>query len=311
MVALSLTFVMLSVAMVLDFGLVRLDRQTLKSVSDQAAMAGIARGDGATGDVYTYRAVCGALAHLQGRPQFAPDGAFTGLPDGPCAAATLAANINVKCQAANPATHLAYDQTVVHGGVTYQVKLNAPYDPTEGGWTEEDLSSVTIDQSTMGGCDQVGVQIFETREPGLGSMATSSDLQVGVRSAARALIGSEDDMAPALILLERHACSAVTAGGAAKICCTRHQRDARQHPRRLRRHRRLRQRRRSAAVPGPGDRRHRGVRIDGADGDLRSGDGVRRHAGSCRHHPLQRDHQGLRNPLDQRDGDGQEHDHRT
>src|SRR5689334_829412 len=78
-VALSLTALLVITAMVLDFGLVRVDRQELKSDADTAAMAGIAAGDGGTGDVYTYRAVCGALANLKAT------NTLSGLPDDFCA----------------------------------------------------------------------------------------------------------------------------------------------------------------------------------------------------------------------------------
>ena len=217
LVALSMTLLVMTTAMVLDFGLVRLDRQVLKNNTDSAALAGIAAGDGATGDVYSHRAVCGALASLRNAREFTPSGSFTGLPDSICASGTLAGNVNVKCVAGNATTYATYDQTVTRGDVTYRVKIEAPYDPTSGSWQEEGLSQVTADQSSMGGCDQVGVQIWESRDPGLGSIATSSDLHVGVRSAARALIGSEDDLAPALILLERTGCQVVTAGGTARV----------------------------------------------------------------------------------------------
>jgi Flp pilus assembly protein TadG len=207
LVALMMTMLLVIAAMVLDFGVVRLDRQQARSQADAAALAGIAAGDAGTGQVYTFRAVCGALSYLKAH------GPLTGLPDDFCAPASLAANMAVTCT--NLATsHARYEQQVTTDETTFRVVIESPYVTTEGGWSDEALASVSADQSTTGGCDQLGVQVFESRKPGLGSLATSGDLKFGVRSAARAMIGGDDSLAPALILLERSACSALTVGSA-------------------------------------------------------------------------------------------------
>lgn len=199
---------LIATALVLDFGLVRLDRQGLKSVTDSAAMSGIAAGDAGTGRVYTHRSVCGALSYVRSTPKFA------GLPMGLCAASTLAANSSVRCSTSDATTNRAYDQTITSGGVTYRVVIRAPYVLNSGSWADEELATSVGDQSIVGGCDQVGVEITESRKPGLGSLATDGDLTFGVRSAARALLGGEGILAPALVLLERTACSALTVGAA-------------------------------------------------------------------------------------------------
>lgn len=208
LVALCLVMLLVVAAIVLDFGLIRVERQKAKSLADSAAMAGIAAGDGGTGDVYTYRAVCGALSYLKATP------ALAALPDGICSAASLAVNSSVRCSAAVGTTYAAYDRTVTHGGATYRVVIRSPYVLNADGWGEETVSNLAADQSTVGGCDQLGVQVFEARKPGLGSIVTDGDLTFGVRSAARALVGGDDALSPALILLERTACSAITVGSA-------------------------------------------------------------------------------------------------
>lgn len=205
--AVSMTALLVVVAMVLDFGVVRVDRQNVQSEADSAAMAGIVAGDVGTGEVYTYRAVCGALSYLKSRDS------FSGLPDDMCASATLAANTSVRCTAV-ASTHVSYDHTVTSGPVTYRVRIKAPYVLTDGGWSEESMATRTGDQSTQGGCDQLGVEITERRKPGLGSIATDGDLAFAIRSASRVLVKGEDSLAPALILLERSACSALTVGSA-------------------------------------------------------------------------------------------------
>ncbi len=206
-VALMMSVLVVVAAMVLDFGIVRLDRQEVKADADAAALAGIAAGDAGNGQVYSYRAVCGALAYLRA------DGGLSGLPDDICSSVSLPALSTVTCTTL-AATHATYDQEVTAGGVRYRVVIQAPYDPTVGGWSDESLPTVSSDQSTTDGCDQLGVQIFESRKPGLGSLATSGDLTFGVRSAARAMIGGDDALAPALMLLERSACSVLTVGSA-------------------------------------------------------------------------------------------------
>jgi hypothetical protein len=207
LVALSMTGLLVVAAMVLDFGLVRLDRQEAKSQADAAALSGIAAGDAGTGEIYTYRAVCGALGYLRSH------GRLASLPDDFCAPAALAANAGVKCTEL-ATSHAKYDRQTTTNGTTYHVVIESPYTLSDGGWSDEKLASVSGDQSTVGGCDQLGVQIFESRKPGLGSLATSGDLRFGVRSASRAMIGGDDSLAPALMLLERSACSVLTVGSA-------------------------------------------------------------------------------------------------
>ena len=206
-VALMMTVLAVVAAMVLDFGILRVDRQEAKADADAAALAGIAAGDAGNGQVYSYRAVCGALSYLRA------DGGLSGLPDDFCSPVALSAFATVTCSEL-AATHATYDHEVTANGVRYHVVIQAPYDPAVGGWADESLPTVSSDQSTAGGCDQVGVQVFESRKPGLGSIATDGDLTFGVRSAARALIGGDDALAPALMLLERTACSVLTVGSA-------------------------------------------------------------------------------------------------
>ncbi len=208
MVAASLTGLLVVTAMVLDFGLVRLDKQHAKSLTDSAATAGIAAADGGTGDIYTYRAVCGALSYLRSDPSLAT------LPDSICGPTSLLTKALVTCSSTASATHAVYDQTTTSGGVTYRVVIRSPYVLDAHGWSEEGVSNLAADQSTVGGCDQLGVEVFESRKPGLGSLATDGNLSFGVRSAARALLGGDDNLSPALILLERTACSVLTVGSA-------------------------------------------------------------------------------------------------
>ena len=207
MTAISLTVLLVATAMVLDFGLVRLDRQQVKALSDEAVMAGIVAGDGGTGEVYPFRATCGALSYLKSDPRLA------GLPDGLCTSSSLTPRLNTTCTAA-ASTHAQYDQSVTSGAATYRVVITSPYVLTDGTWPEESLPTSAADQSLVGGCDQIGVQVFERRPLGLGTLAGSDESSFGIRSAARAVMGGDDELSPALIVLERTACSALTVGSA-------------------------------------------------------------------------------------------------
>lgn len=200
-----MTGLLIIAAMVLDFGLARLDRQDMKSQADNAVLAGIAAGDGGTADIYTFRAVCGALANLKATSS------LSGLPDDFCA--NLAAYNNITCSA-DVSTHAVYDHSITSGGATIRVVIKAPYVLTSDGWSDETKASLAGDQGSITGCDQVGLQIFNERSPGLGSLATDGDLKSGVRSAARATIGGTSSISPALMILERSACSALTVGSA-------------------------------------------------------------------------------------------------
>ena len=208
MTALFMTALLVVTALVLDFGILRVDRQVLKSLADSAAMSGVTAGDTGGDRVYSSRAVCGALTYVKTYRDLET------LPDDLCATAALALTSNVKCDSTNTSTFASYDQTVTTHGTTYRVIIKSPYVLSDGGWSEEDLAASTADQSTVGGCDQLGVQIIQTRSPGLGSLATEGDLSFGIRSVARVLVGGEGRLAPALMLLERTACSVLTVGSA-------------------------------------------------------------------------------------------------
>ena len=64
-VAISMVMLLIVTAMVLDFGIVRLNRQQAKSAADSAAMAGIRAGDGGSDVFHTFLGVCGALQYLK------------------------------------------------------------------------------------------------------------------------------------------------------------------------------------------------------------------------------------------------------
>jgi Flp pilus assembly protein TadG len=204
--ALSLTMILVAAAMVLDFGLIRLDRQSNKSVSDSAVMAGLRAADDDTSDIYTLRGVCGALSFLRAnKPELA------GLPDSMCAGSWQTSDR--VCDQANPnaSTSLTdYVGTVTANSTTYNVEIKAPYQLSDGNWPEESLSTLASDPSLMNGCDQLAVMITESRRPGLGGLVANR-VSTRTRTVGRIHVGA-GMRPPALLLLERTKCSVLVVG---------------------------------------------------------------------------------------------------
>ena len=212
MVAISLTALLVVVAMVLDFGLVRMDRQSNKAAADSAIGAGMRALDGGTGEIYSYRGVCEAIEYLDANQ---PELRDAGLGWTECGGA----RDSVVCRPGVPSTAANFAQTVTTpDDVEYLVEISIPYvlaDHPE--FQEETKATLAGDQGEPAeqGCDQIGVHITQTRQPGLGSIASDEDIVSRVRSVGRVTIGNDGQGAVALLLLERHDCRAIdTVGGA-------------------------------------------------------------------------------------------------
>lgn len=196
-VAISLVGLLVVVAMVLDFGLARLDRQENKSVADDAVTAGIRGFDKGTGLVYSYAGVCDALDFLKAN---APE-----LSSLSWSANCTAAKKSLVCDPTDSTTWASFSGTV-NG---YTVRIESPYTLPDSAFPEDSLPSLSGDDGQP--CDQLGVIITQSRKPGLGSLATSSDLTTTVRSVGR-VTPKQGDLAPALILLDRTHCGVLVVG---------------------------------------------------------------------------------------------------
>jgi len=203
-----MTALLITGAIVLDFGLARFEKQTNKSAADDAVMAALRSADGGDGEVYPFRAVCGALSFLKAnRP------ALSGL-------AACTTNDAVACKPGDSTTYASYQDSVTVGNKTYKVWIKSPYlvtdASTDGGFGEETLGTLAGDtgDSTKQGCDQVGVIIKESTPPGLGRVISNSPIVTRVRSVGRVSV-RPGDSAPALLMLDRTHCQvvALSAGG--------------------------------------------------------------------------------------------------
>lgn len=205
LVALSVVALTVAAALVLDFGIIRMDRQLDKLAADDAVAAGLNAADSRdTGDVFNSRGVCAALDFLKAnRPELA------GLP--PCTV-----NAAQKCSAATPAS---YSGTVAASGRTFQVWIAMPYrvGSTLGGgvFPEESLGTLAADtgDSTQAGCDQLAVVVQQTNKVGLARILSKDHLVTRVRSVGR-VVSVPGQLPPALLLLARHRCSVLSVGSA-------------------------------------------------------------------------------------------------
>jgi hypothetical protein len=205
MVAMSMVAVLVAAALVLDFGIARLDRTQNKSVADSAVAAGMRGLDMGDARTHSFNGVCQALNFLKANKP-----ALSSLSWAPCGDPAKLATI---CKWDNPLTHASFSGSA--NGVT--VEIRSPYDLTSAtstGWEEEALATLAADRLTaQDACNHVAVIVRQTRQPGLGSLATDSDMTTAVRSVGRVAETTLDDQPVALLLLERMDCSAVVVNG--------------------------------------------------------------------------------------------------
>lgn len=217
-VALALTAILIVVALVLDFGLVRIDRQVDKSAADAAALAGLHGLRNGDTKPHPYAGVCNAVKYLKGNDgRFANLDPTSGWSDGAGTATGNGCNSTTPglwdtvCNPDNKSTWAVYQATTTSGGATFDVRIESGY-VINGTWSEDSLSSSQGDvgASAQKGCDQLAVTIAQRRKPGLGSLATSSDLRTAIRSVGRIKIVS-GSTAPAMLLLRQTGCSILAA----------------------------------------------------------------------------------------------------
>lgn len=197
-------------AMVVDFGMARMNRQMNKSAADSAVMAGLRGADGGTTEVYTHRGVCTALAYLR-----ANEPGLVNLPPGGCDA-TVATTSPITCNPSNPgASLMEYFEQVVENGVTYSVRIKSPVEVSEFDvYDDESYATLASDTSQMSGCDQLMVVVEQSRPTIFGGIASGDDaIETTVRSVGRVAVG-DGDLAPALLLLERTKCNVLSVGSA-------------------------------------------------------------------------------------------------
>lgn len=224
--AVSLTALLVVVGLIVDFGLVRIDRQVNKSGADSATLAGLHALGAGDGTAHPYRGICTALRYLkENDPRFASIDESVGWTDGlntpagnGCADTPEGALLRGKtCKASTSApwenaTWAKFNWSGSYQGMPLEVEIQSGYDLANATWAEDDLPASAADEvDTAKGCDQLAVTITQSRKPGFGSLATASDLTTAVRSVGRVQQGPGGN-APAMLLLKQSGCTILTAG---------------------------------------------------------------------------------------------------
>ena len=174
MMAISLVALLISSAMVLDFGLVRVDRQVDKSAADSAVTGGLYSLIGGDGKPHPYAGICGAINYLKnGVNRFsglsAGAGTFkngSGTVQAGFACATGDALLNQPCTPGSTATWASFHWTGSYQGAALNIDIHSGYNLATSGFVEETLPAVQSDNAdTAQGCDQVAVIIRRTASP--------------------------------------------------------------------------------------------------------------------------------------------------
>ncbi len=217
-VSLVLTALVVVTALVLDFGLVRVDRQVNKSAADAATMAGL-QGLNGNGQAYPYRGVCDAIDYLQHNAnRFSTVSAASGVwTDGNgvskangCTSAVLQQQ---KCVPGDRSSWAKFVWDGSFQGEPIRVTIQSGYRLDGSGWREETLPAVLADNDDgTQGCSQLAVVVTQARDPGFGSLATAGDVVSSIRSVGR-VKQSPGGYAPAMLLLKRTGCPVLGTGG--------------------------------------------------------------------------------------------------
>ena len=223
LMALCMGILLIVAALVLDFGLVRVDRQVDKSAADAATIAGLHALNTGGGKAHPYTGVCTAVRYLQRNGtrfggvtdtagQWA-NGTGGGTGNG-CTDATLRSKV---CIPGNQASWARFTWSGTWQGQPLSVIVQSGYTVPGAGstWAEDALPAAIADNDDQAqGCDQLAIIVSQTRQPGFGSLATDSDLKTSIRSVGRVKLGP-GGYAPAMILLKQTGCSVLTAGSSA------------------------------------------------------------------------------------------------
>jgi hypothetical protein len=214
LMAFTLTAVLVGAGLVIDFGIARYQRETNKSTADAAALAGAGAVSPGDGLYHPWKGVCTALAYLQANdPQLSTltgvykNGASASVA-GSCGPNTVPND--TLCVPNQPSTWAYFQGTSADGKVT--VEIRSGYALPDSRFADDTALASDNGDSAKGGCDQLAVIVTQAQKPGLGSLATSSDLVTRVRSVARLIPDGSGTTPIALLLLERHDCMSLAAG---------------------------------------------------------------------------------------------------
>lgn len=209
--ALLITALLVIVAFVIDYGMVRQNRQADKSAADFSVAAGIRSMDNGAGQVQPWKGICTARDYLLANTDELA-GMTEAYVDG------LGDPVSNPCAA--PPTDICEDSpspndswgrlTGTADGGRIRVTIQSGYDLTSTSFAED--SGAYADDDGDGPCDHLAVIIEEREDAYFGGVAGASGYDTTVRSVAR-LVRGDPNITAALILLERNDCRALEVSG--------------------------------------------------------------------------------------------------
>lgn len=220
--ALLMVGLLATAGLVLDYGLVRADRQRNKSASDFAVTAGL-RGLDVGGIPRPFRGVCEAVNYLKANHNEL--GSLLGtwktvggaaVPGDPCT--TGHSFHNQACSPSNRNTWAWYDGQTPDGRIEVDIKSGYVLGTTDPDRdtrfdNQETLVNGDVGTSNWEGCEHLAVFITEAETPGFGRLVHSGDLTSSIRSVGRVTIQNRTDVTVGLLLLEQHSCASLEVSG--------------------------------------------------------------------------------------------------
>jgi hypothetical protein len=211
--------------LVVDFGLVRANRQRNKSAADVAVTAGL-QALNYNGVVAPFRGACAAIDYLRANhSELSTLTSSTGIWTNGSSATIPGGD---PCQAGPPAstayTNYYTDPCIPGSGVrnsyawfsatvgSVDVKVQAGYDQTDFAGFSDEVGHTDYGDPDQDGCDNLAVIITEREQAGFGRVLGTGQLGSTTRSVGRVDIGMTSETAIGLLLLERSDCGAVDIG---------------------------------------------------------------------------------------------------
>lgn len=215
--ALVMTALVIFVALVVDYGFVRQNRQANKSATDFAAAAGIRALDDASGGVNVWEGICAARDFLVvNDPELAPltpvDPATLAPVSDPCDSKPVPP---VYCT--TPATWGTFVGLADGGRI--KVRIQNGYDLGGDPDFPEDGEAYAADNGDDD-CEHLAVIIEENEDAKFGGIAGSDGYDTKIRSVARVNVGDGGLSTAALVLLEQTGCKAIEIEGGSNASIT-------------------------------------------------------------------------------------------
>jgi len=220
--AVAMSVMLTMTALVFDLSQRRVDRRVNKSVADMAVRAGLG-----VLHLGPWSGVCRARDYLQTNSRFAGLDAgseqwfqlgspLSILTSSPCLNTTGFPFLNLCLPGALgiPRTDTWGRLTATAGGGRYSVEIQSGYTMPDARFPEDVVSSADTGDLLKGSCDNLVVVIKQTRSPLFGGIVDKADKVTTIRSVGRVSNIDTGDFNPALLLLEKHGCSVLTASGA-------------------------------------------------------------------------------------------------